>query len=165
VLFGGKYGDGLVVLPWTMTYCIWLGLASIAQTWLWCHDRASLGSLALVLGVVLNVVLNLLWLPSLGLLGAVLATSAANLLALGTILFFAHRRGLPVGAGTIACMLLPAALPLGAGWSIVILALVAALALTTPRLLSAQEREILGRAGARFKEYIPGFRGVPGPAA
>jgi PST family polysaccharide transporter len=47
VLFGvalaGKYAAGMVLLPWTLTYCTWGALAVVATNYLWCAERARWG--------------------------------------------------------------------------------------------------------------------------
>lgn len=111
----GKYDDGLAVLPWTFVYCIWFSLAGVAQNYLWCAEKAHLGSGALVVGLVANVAMNILLLPVLGLLGAVLATSAANLIALAVIYYYSHREGMRVDVGIVLTTLLPLSLAMG-GW-------------------------------------------------
>ena len=93
VAFKGKFADGMAVLPWTLTYCMWFGMATMAQMYLWCAERARLGCAALLTGLVTNVVLNLILLPRLGLLGAVLATGAANAVAARIDLSLQHLDG------------------------------------------------------------------------
>ena len=58
VAFKGKFAGGMAVLPWTLTYCMWFGMATMAQMYLWCAERARLGCAALLTGLVTNVVLN-----------------------------------------------------------------------------------------------------------
>ncbi len=70
VAFNGKFRGGLEVLPWTLTYCSWFGLATMAQMYLWCAERAHLSCLALFIGLVTNIGLNLLLLPHYGLPGS-----------------------------------------------------------------------------------------------
>src|SRR4029077_10606917 len=67
VAFNGKFRGGLDVLPWTLTYCAWFGLATMAQMYLWCAERARLGCVALALGLATNGVLDLIFLSRLGL--------------------------------------------------------------------------------------------------
>ncbi|MEX0610499.1 MAG: lipopolysaccharide biosynthesis protein, partial [Pirellulales bacterium] len=33
--FEGRYDEGLAVLPWTLTYCVWYGLLLVAQNYIW----------------------------------------------------------------------------------------------------------------------------------
>ena len=82
VAFQGKFAGGLAVLPWTLAYCIWFGAAMIAQQYLWCAERAGLVGIALAAGLAVNVAVNLLLLPRLGLQGVVIAAAAANLVSL-----------------------------------------------------------------------------------
>src|SRR5205085_10788736 len=73
VVLHGKYEGGLAVLPWTLAYCIWLGQAVVAQNYLLCAERARLSSLAFLLGLGINIVLNLILVPRHGLIGGVWA--------------------------------------------------------------------------------------------
>lgn len=109
-LLYGRYDQGMTVLPLTLVYCIWFSLLLLAQNYLWCTERARLVSLALAIGLVVNVGLNLLLLPWWGLQGAVLATAAANFIALLLVLYFASLWGLVPDRGTICCCVLPATL-------------------------------------------------------
>ena len=55
VAFEGKFARGKDALPWTLTYCSWFGLVTMAQLYLWCAERARLGCLALFIGLVTNI--------------------------------------------------------------------------------------------------------------
>ncbi len=110
----GKYSDGLAVLPVTMAYCVWLGLATVAQTYLWCAEKARLGGLALAAGLVANIICNALLLPWLGLMGAVVATAVANLVSLTLILLLNYRSGMKLDAGIWVAVAIPASLAFGA---------------------------------------------------
>ena len=101
VAFRGKYAGGLAVMPWTLIYCTWFGLAIVAQKYLWCAERAGRVSVALVVGLAINVALNFALLPRLGLLGAVLATAAAHFTALMLIVTMSSRLGFRVDRGTL----------------------------------------------------------------
>ena len=48
----GRYDEGLAVMPWTLTYCVWYSLLLVAQNYLWCAEKARLGVLPLVVGLV-----------------------------------------------------------------------------------------------------------------
>ncbi|MGD0900232.1 MAG: lipopolysaccharide biosynthesis protein, partial [Thermoguttaceae bacterium] len=113
VALQGKFSGGFDVLPWTLTYCTWFGLTMIAQNYLWCAEKARLAGLAALIGVVANVGLNFVLLPRLGLLGAVLAATAANAAALAMMLLLGRRFGLQVHRGTVATVLLPLSISLG----------------------------------------------------
>jgi O-antigen/teichoic acid export membrane protein len=96
VAFQGKFGRGKDAMPWTLTYCTWFGLLTVAQLYLWCAERARLSCLALLIGLVANVILNLLLLPHFGLLGAVWATAVANFTALALIYRFSAWLGMTI---------------------------------------------------------------------
>jgi polysaccharide transporter, PST family len=144
VVFEGKYALGLAVLPWTLAYCCLLGVSTMAQTYLWCAERARLGCVALLLGVIANVVLNLALLPRFGLLGAVLATTSANVIALGVILMFNAKLGMRLDRSTILLAFLPLALSFGP-WlaGAVLVAVGAAIVATNAVFLSAEKEQLL----------------------
>ncbi|MHC4404352.1 MAG: lipopolysaccharide biosynthesis protein [Planctomycetota bacterium] len=136
----GKFAAGLAVLPWTLTYCVLFAMFGILQIYLWCCEKARLASAALVIGLAANVGLNLLLLPILGLLGAVLATVAANLVALVVLAAFNHRLGFRLDRGAWVVLFLPLVLSLGPWMASALLAAVVAAAIGTDRLLSPEER-------------------------
>lgn len=109
----GKYDQGLTVLPLTLTYCVWFGLLTLTQNYLWCAEKARLATAALCIGLLVNVGCNLLWLPRWGLSGAVAATAVGNLIALVLVLYYSHRQGMRFDRGSMTCCLLPALLVLG----------------------------------------------------
>ncbi len=150
--FAGKYSDGLAILPWTVTYCIWFSLGIIGQNYLWCAERAKLASVALAIGLVGNIALNFLLLPLLGLLGAVLATCAANFIALVLIYAFSHRVGMTFDRGTWLASALPLALPLGAVPTLVILLVIAIIAWRTIWLFGQHEKDELAGIVHRYLE-------------
>ena len=159
VAFRGKYAGGLAVMPWTLIYCTWFGLAIVAQKILWCAERAGRVSVALVVGLSINVALNFALLPRLGLLGAVLATAAAHFTALMLIVTMSSRLGFRVDRGTWAALLLPAALCLGAWNAALVLAVVALDIAVSDRLLSREEKRTLTAGIADYAGKL--WIGVP----
>ena len=155
VALKGKFSGGLNVLPWTLTYCTWFGLIMIVQTYLWCAEKAKLASAVALIGVMVNVGLNVVLLPRLGLLGAVLATSAANLTALVLMVALAHRFGFHVQRSTAVLLLLPISVTLGP-WiaSLVLLAFLLEI-IGSDRLLSREEKEELLAGCAQYTDRIP----------
>ena len=113
VAFRGKFPGGQAVLPWTLVYCTWFGLVMVMQNYLLCAEKARLVCVAMAAGLVLNVPLNLLLLPRLGLEGAVLATAAANALSLPLICLFNRRLGFRLDDGLKLVLVLPMLLCLG----------------------------------------------------
>jgi O-antigen/teichoic acid export membrane protein len=103
----GKYASGLAVLPCTLLYCIWFGLARAAQKYLWCAHRVLLASLAWGGGLAVNVTLNVVLLPRYGLPGVVWATSAGNVTALALICLFSRHAGMRFSRGFVMAAVLP----------------------------------------------------------
>ncbi len=138
--FENKYAAGLAVLPWTLTYCSWFGLFAVAQNYLWCAERAGRASLALLLGLMLNVALNYVFLPLWGLHGAVWAATVANGFTLAAVYLFCAASGMRVHRGTWLLSLAP--ITLGAGWPLAlpILLVLATLAASTEWLFNAPEK-------------------------
>jgi len=138
--FQSKYSGGLSVLPWTLTYCTWFGLSMLLQTYLWCAERASVTSIVALVGVLVNVALNLLWLPRMGLKGAVLATAVANGVALLLMLGLSRRHGFRTHGGTFVGLLLPLSIPLGPWAVFLALAAVVAVTMVSDRYLTREEK-------------------------
>ncbi len=131
LLFGlvlaGKYAAGMTLLPWTLMYCTWGSLAVVATNYLWCAERARLASLALAVGLVVNVALGAWLLPRYGLLGAAWGTSAANAFTLAAIYYAAWHAGMRFDLGTWLSALAPLALLGGPSVALCTLLLLAAL--------------------------------------
>jgi len=109
----GKYQDGLAVLPWTLAFCTWGGLSVICRGYLLCVEKPAVASLGTLFGLVANVGLNFLLLPRFGLIGAVWATSAGNIVTLAVVFAMGARHGMALERGTIIISLFPALLLLG----------------------------------------------------
>ena len=146
VAFKGKFAGGLAVLPWTLTYCIWFGLLLVAENYLWCAEKARLSAVALLVGLLANVGLNLLLLPRLGLLGAVLATTAANLIALGLICWFNHLLGFRTDRGLRVVLALPICVCLGPWLAMLVLAAVLLEAVFSDHLFAPEEKREISHA-------------------
>lgn len=114
-VFAGKFAAGMSLLPWTVMYCIWGSLAVVATNYLWCAERARSASLALVIGLAVNLALGAWLLPRYGLSGAVWGTSAANLFILAAIYSAAWRSGMRFDLGVCLSALASLAL-LGGQW-------------------------------------------------
>ncbi len=139
----GKYDQGLAVLPWTLTYCIWFSLITIAQNYLWCAEKARLGTLSLLIGLIANLLLNVLLLPRFGLLGAIMATAAGNALALGLVLYFSRQQGLAVDRHVVLCCSLPAILVLGVWPALSAMLALAFFATRRSWILNSEEKQEL----------------------
>ncbi len=146
VAFKGKFAGGSTVLPWTLTYCMWFGMATMAQMYLWCAERARLGCAALLTGLVTNVVLNTILLPRYGLIGAVWATGAANAVALVLIYRFNIWMGMKLQRSVLLVSLLPFTLGFGLWAAIAALAAVALAAIFTDQLFDVEDKQRITRA-------------------
>ncbi|MCG8648757.1 MAG: lipopolysaccharide biosynthesis protein [Pirellulales bacterium] len=160
ILFGmllqGRYDAGLQVLPGTLLYCIWFSITILVQNHLLCAERAKWTSLALLVGLLVNVGFNAMLLPWFGLSGAVAATAAANAFALITTLLFARSAGLHLDRQTWLIILLPMVLLLG--WPIALATLVGlgALMLRFNMVFDAGERSRLAQGWLRCTERLTG---------
>jgi O-antigen/teichoic acid export membrane protein len=155
VAFQGRYDDGLAVLPFTLAYCTWYGLLLIGQTYLWCAERMKTGTIPLAAGLAANIVLNLILIPTWGLLGAVVATTIATGLALAVLYFINRRIGMPIEPGVIWLSLAPAAL-CGGYWPTAAVVIVIIVLLPKSRtLVTPVEREMIRNV---FDESVARFR-------
>lgn len=151
VAFVGKYDGGLAVLPLTLAYCAWSGMTVVSMTYLWCAERSGLSALPMAAGLALNVLLNLILLPRLGLKGAVLATTIANVACLAATYWLCHRAGMRFDSGTLLLSALPAALVGGTGLAVAVLAGTLLVATLSCALFSRSERE-------EFERFVTGLR-------
>lgn len=140
VAFAGKFAAGLAVLPATLAYCAWFGMFAVAQNYLWCAEKAGLSSLALLVGLVVNVALNLVWLPTAGLAGAVAARIVSNLGAIVLVYLFSRWHGMRIELGTWLLTLAPAVLCFGPLAAIAVLAVIGVGAFAGNWLFHAEEK-------------------------
>ena len=137
----GRYDAGLAVLPWALAGCVWYGVHLIAQTYLWCAEKTRLATVPLVVGLAINVALNLALLPLWGLYGAVLATAVGAGVCTLTSLALSQRQGMQVDRGTWIVALAPAALGGGMWYAGAALAAALAMTLLTELVLSSDDRQ------------------------
>lgn len=144
VAFEGKYNEGLAVLPWTLTYCVWYAILILAQNYIWCAEKTKIGSLPLGIGLVANILLNLVLLPIWGLYGAVFATTLSTGLALGLLYWLNRREGMELHSGLLWLTLAPIALGGGAWMGAAALAAILVVAPFSRTLFNDEERAMLG---------------------
>jgi len=143
IAFAGRYGEGLAVLPWTLAYCVWYGLLQVAQNYLWCAEKTKLGTLPLGIGLVANILLNIVLIPPWGLLGAVMATAASTALSLAVLYWLNHRAGMQLEPGMIWLSFTPIALCGGAVCGTATLLMLAPVLLISELLLTRPERAVI----------------------
>jgi O-antigen/teichoic acid export membrane protein len=146
VVFEGRYAVGAAVAPWTLASCVWFSLLLIAQTYAWCAEKSRRAAAPLALGLALNVALNLLLLPWLGLLGALVATGVSTLAALLAQLESNRRIGMRVSKGAVLLTLAPFALAGGLPTALAALGIGLVGAFGTEVLITCEERRRLGGA-------------------
>ncbi len=103
----GRYDEGFAVLPLTMVYCIWFGLTSVAQNYLWVAEKGKWIALSVGAGLIINLALNALLIPHYGVSGAVTATAISNALLLLTVYLFNYIFGCKSNLGILYCSLIP----------------------------------------------------------
>ena len=135
--------NGLALLPLALASCSWLGLLTVAQMYLWCAERATLGCVSLAIGLMLNIALNVALIPILGLSGAVIATTTSNFAVLLMVLTLNRVLGMHLHGATMVIALLPLALLLGKWVAAAALVLMAIAFLVDRRLLNGRERQLL----------------------
>lgn len=156
VAFGGKYDEGLYVLPWALTSCVWFSLLLISQMYVWCAEKSRHATAPLAVGLIANALLNLALLPRLGLQGAVVATALATLAALVMQLVVNIRQGMTPSLGTFVAALAPVGLTQGATLAIGWTAAVCGMAIYTTLIFSADEKRQLAQQFSRqVKRWIP----------
>jgi polysaccharide transporter, PST family len=143
VAFEGRYDEGLAVLPWTLTYCVWYSLLLVAQNYIWCAERVKWSTVPLAAGLAMNFGLNAVLIPAWGLHGVVVATTVATGLALGVLYWINHRAGMRLQPGMVWLSMAPVVLS-GGTWCAT--AALVALAIALPfskTLVTPQERDSL----------------------
>lgn len=157
--FKGKFAGGLKVLPLTLTYCLWFGMARVAQKYLWCAEHVRLAVVSWVVGLIVNVVLNMLLLPRYGLIGVVLSTAAGNLVSLIAMYCFNMRHGMRVDVSTWIVSFTPVVLVFGPWAAAILLMAALAAAVWTNVLLDASEKQQIASVGADYVGRLRAWMG------
>ncbi|MEZ6151989.1 MAG: lipopolysaccharide biosynthesis protein [Pirellulaceae bacterium] len=144
--FHNRYQQAEAILPISMTQAIWVSLFIVAQSYLLCIERGKRLAALMVTGLLLNLVLNWWLIQQLGLFGAVLATSTANLFTLLLLLWQMSRHGCSLGWGTLALCLTPLSVAAGPVVATITLLIIVAIAGRTSWLLSPNDRQQIDSA-------------------
>ncbi len=152
--FSGKYDGGLAVLSWTLVSSVWFGMLCVAKLYLWCDEQVRLVSLSFLLGLFVMILTDLLLLPPLGLVGAVLGTCLANFAALTAVYCFSRWRGMHLSVGTLLITALPLSLTLGSWPALAVLAATAVLSVVTDVFFTKNERTELLSVLRRYYELF-----------
>lgn len=156
-VFQGRLDRGLVVMPWTMTYCVWYSLFLVAQNYAWCAEKAKLAMLPLIAGLLANVAIDLFLIPPWGLLGAVVGTTVATGIATAMLYWINRSAGMELQLGTLLLSLAPLALCGGAVSGTAIVLLIAATLPFSKTLITPAERAeirlLIGQLVTRWNAY------------
>ncbi len=150
VAFQGRYDEGLRVMPWTITYCIWYSLLLVAQNYVWCAEKAKLGVMPVVAGLALNIGINLVLVPAWGLLGAVVSTTVATGSALFMMYWINRRAGMRLDLGMVALSVAPVALGGGVWCGTAVFLLLAATVPFSRTLVTQNERDLFAAFGQSY---------------
>ena len=153
-LLRGKYDQGLDLMPWGFVQYSWFSLLAIANKYLICVDKPRTGILPLLVGLASAVGLVAALAPSWGLSGVVVATTAANGIALASVLSVTTKCGMRWDRSVLLAAVIPLTMCLG-GWAA--LAIIATLFLggwKSEWLITLAERQQLHDAGSSLVERI-----------
>ncbi len=140
LLLGAEYSTGADVLPYLvvfylMTVSVWLFgvFASLVE-------KTYVSTIGLVTALPVNVVLNLVFIPRLGIVGAGLATMLSYAMLWFIVVGICIRLGMPVSRKTLVASLLPFLLLLPKIPAAVLLAGAVVVSLTTDLIIDRRER-------------------------
>jgi PST family polysaccharide transporter len=137
----GRYSEGLAILPMTLVYCIWFGLMTVAQDYLWVAEKGKWATMVSGIGLLVNIIVNLILIPIIGLPGAVIGTACGNGVLVALMILMNHRFGCHMNIGIWICSLLPLILltsPLVASGLLIAIGLVC---LFTNLILNDEEKQ------------------------
>lgn len=154
VAFKGKFTGGLAVLPLTLTYCLWFGLARVAQKYLWCAERVGFAAFSWLLGLIVNIGLILLLLPRFGLAGVVMSTAAGNLVALVAMYAINSAYGMRIELATLVLSTTPALLVCGGWMAVAVSSVVLVAAACTDWLLNSAEKQQLSAVWCDYRDRL-----------
>lgn len=150
----GRYDEGLSVLPMTLVYCIWFGLTSVAQNYLWVVEKGKWIALSVGLGLGINLGLNWLLIPSLGVNGAVIATATSNGLLLAMIYMFNRFAGCKMDASIWYCSAIPLILLMPVYVAMVVAIAIALAGWKTQTIFGDDEKaEIIGLGSQALQKF------------
>ena len=105
-LFGEEYQTAAYILQIHIWSAIFIFLRSLASRWLIIEDVVKYSLYSHVSGAIINVLLNLVLIPSMGGKGAAIATLVSYIIA-GWIIFFIHNDTKKIGVIMTKSLLLP----------------------------------------------------------
>lgn len=158
IAFHGRYDEGLAVLPWTLTYCVWYALLLVAQNFIWCAEKVRLSTIPLAVGLIANCLLNMAFIPTWGLLGAASSTTIGTALAVGALYWINQRAGMRLQPGMIVLTAAPAALCGGAWCATAIIAMLVVSLPFSQVLVTPRERLALAEMFHSYAAKLAAYR-------
>jgi polysaccharide transporter, PST family len=150
IAFQGRYDQGLAVMPWALTYCVWYSMFVVAQNYIWCAEKTRLAALPWAAGLVLNIAVNLVLIPAWGLLGAAVSTTVTTGVALAVLYWLNYRVGMRPDRGMLLVTAAPIAL-CGGVWCGTFAALLLAIAVLRSEIVfAADERHAFITFGRQY---------------
>jgi O-antigen/teichoic acid export membrane protein len=140
VVFSGRYEAAHSVLHLSLLQCTWASLSMIAGAYLLCAERAKAASVNLLLGLVVNIGLNIPLIRHFGLTGSVVATLIANLVVLSLTIWTMRRAGCHTDTRTLLMLVVPVSLLFGTEFAAICLTILVVIAGRTDWILSHQDR-------------------------
>jgi polysaccharide transporter, PST family len=156
--FDGRYDEGLSVMPWPMTYCVWYGLLLVAQNYIWCAEKARLATVPVAVGLLANIAINVALIPAWGLLGAVVSTTIATGLSLAVLYYINHRAGMQIQPGLLWVTIAPAAMCGGAWCGLSALVVLTAAMPFSKTLVTQHERNVIAEFIRQFAGRLTAYR-------
>ena len=151
LVFKGKFEDGLAILPATTLYCIWFSLIGIVTTYLLVIEKGHLMFAVIGVGLLLNMILNMLLIPEIALWGAVTATTISMFLTTLMAIGVNRLHGLDLDFSVVLCILFPTVLLAPVYVAIPVSLIFLALTFTTGVIFDAEEREVFRAKLAAIK--------------
>ena len=165
VAFRGKFAGGSAALPGMLVATVWFGAAAIAQQYMVCAERVGLAALTLGIGLAVNVAINALLLPTLGLTSAVMAAMAANLTLLLCTVGLSRRLGFRLARGTWLLFIAPVSLYVGLWASLAALAAVSLIGLRSELIFTRADKEKLTERFAAYRYKLFSSRAMSSDVA
>ena len=155
----GRYNDGLAVLPLTLTYCIWTGIAMLGQSYLWVAEKGKWVMAVTGLALAANIGLNIVLIPMVGLWGAVIATSIASFALMVLILELNRWIKCPTDIGVWVTAIFPLVLILPLAAMLPVVVGVCLAGFKTNWIFTADEKALLLKESRKILQKARAFRG------
>lgn len=132
-------------VPWVLAYFAWFNLYYVLGAVASIEEATWVHMVALTVGGVINIVLNLLWVPNFGVMGAATSTVIALLATIACHLIYIRWKKIPLPRRFWIALAAPGVLLLPSSWLSIPAALsVLVLAARTSLLFNAEAKAMIG---------------------